>query len=181
VSRLSLPVFRYHPDPLATGSVQESSGLCAACERERGYIYVGPVYAEGDFKGAICPWCIADGSAARRFGASFTDVGGDVPDDVPEAVVAHISTMTPGFVAWQEGHWLYHCGDGCAYLGPTGWDGLEAHPDARAVLMHEHDGYGRTEDESRGYVDGLSVDGDATAYLFRCLVCGAHLAYSDSL
>ena len=38
----------------------------------RGYAYTAGFYAEEDVD-AICPWCIADGSAAARFDGSFTD------------------------------------------------------------------------------------------------------------
>jgi len=45
---LDLPKFKYHPDPIATGSVAESENICACCEQARGYIYSGPVYSEAD-------------------------------------------------------------------------------------------------------------------------------------
>src|SRR5579864_6930514 len=88
------PSSLYHPDPLATGSVEASSASCLACERQRGYIYGGPVYAEEEYEEALCPWCIEDGSAASRFGATFTDIGEGVPDDVPEPVLVEISRRT---------------------------------------------------------------------------------------
>ena len=48
-----------------------------------GLVYVGPVFAaHDDVDGPLCPWCIADGTAAERFEAEFTDVGVDVPDGV---------------------------------------------------------------------------------------------------
>ena len=60
-----LPVFLYHPDPIATGSIQPSATPCKVCGQARGYIYTGPVYTEirNRLDDAICPWCIADGSA----------------------------------------------------------------------------------------------------------------------
>lgn len=36
----------------------------------------------------LCPWCIADGGAGSRFGASFTDgaaLGEDVPPEILRA------------------------------------------------------------------------------------------------
>ena len=39
-----LPIFKYHPDPLKTGSIKPSSAECACCGTSRGYIYAGPVY-----------------------------------------------------------------------------------------------------------------------------------------
>ena len=175
-----LPSFRYHPDPVATGSVERSSAECVACGRCRGYIYVGPVYAEEDHTDAFCPWCIEDGSAAARFDATFTDVGFGVPDGVPRSVLDIVAGSTPGFTSLQQDHWLYHCGDACAFMGAVGREELEDHPDALAVLLHEHDDDGWSNKESKEYVAELSADGDATAYLFRCLVCGTYLAYSDS-
>jgi uncharacterized protein CbrC (UPF0167 family) len=108
----SLPTFRHHPDPVATGSIEASNGTCPCCEQARGFAYVGPVYAEGEVEG-LCPWCIADGSAAERFGAELTEVDGDVP----EPVLVELTTRTPGFIGWQQERWLTHCGDGAAYLG----------------------------------------------------------------
>jgi hypothetical protein len=36
-SPMSLPTFRYHPDPIATGSIIASDETCLCCEQERGY------------------------------------------------------------------------------------------------------------------------------------------------
>ena len=68
-----LPTFRYHPEPLTSGSIVSSDLTCQCCGRARGYIYTGPVYAEEELNEALCPWCIADGSAAGRFQANFVD------------------------------------------------------------------------------------------------------------
>ena len=174
-----LPSFRYYPDPIATGSVEPSERECRACRRARTFIYVGPVYAKEDLTEAFCPWCIADGSAADRFGAHFIDVGWGVPPDVPASVTDEIADRTPGFHSWQQGHWLYHCADGCAFLGVVGSAELESYPDARESLRRECEGYGWGPQEVREYLDALAKDGSPTAYLFRCLVCGAHLGYSD--
>jgi uncharacterized protein len=97
--------------------VVESDASCRACGQARGYVYTGPVYSTEELKDALCPWCIADGSAAETFGAEFTDVGADVPDDVPREVLEELAYRTPGFSGWQQEHWLYHCGDGAAFLG----------------------------------------------------------------
>jgi len=112
-----LPHFRYHPDPVATGSVVESDVVCAACERARGYVYDGPVYGESADDPVICPWCIADGRAARVLGVELTDVGIEVPAGISDAVLEELSTRTPGFTGWQQEHWLFHCDDAAAFLG----------------------------------------------------------------
>jgi len=114
---VELPEFPYHPDPQATGAVVESERRCLVCSTARGYVYTGPVYAVEELADGICPWCIADGTAAERFDAEFTDVGTHVPDDVPREVLEQIARRTPGFSGWQQEHWLYHCGDGAAFEG----------------------------------------------------------------
>jgi hypothetical protein len=88
----SLPSFPYHPDPLATGSVTRSETECICCCCRRGYIYVGPAYPVEDLDDKLCPWCIADGSVAERYEAVFTEVDGQVPVGVVDAV----ETRTPG-------------------------------------------------------------------------------------
>ncbi|WP_199753281.1 CbrC family protein [Actinoplanes sp. ATCC 53533] len=50
--------------------------------------------------------------------ADFSDAV-DVPDDVPAHVIEEITRRAPGFRGWQQESWLYHCGDGAAFLGPT--------------------------------------------------------------
>jgi hypothetical protein len=174
----ALPAFRYHPDPVGTGSVEPSSAACAACGRQRRLIYTGPVYAVEDLGRAICPWCIAEGRAAELFEAMFTDSAG-APADVPMPVIEEIVRRTPGFIAWQQQHWLYHCGDGCAFLGVVGRGELDPYPDAVEALLHEHDQDGWAAEDSRAYVSRLTASGQPTAYLFRCLHCGTCLAFSD--
>jgi len=176
----TLPVFRYHPDPVRTGSVKESATTSVVCGRSRNVVYCGSVYAVEERDEKICPRCIADGTAAQRLHAEFTDVGWGVPDDVPTAVLEEVSRRTPGFSAWQQDHWLYHCSDACAFLGRVGRAELDRHPDALDMLIHENDSFGWTPERSRRFVDSLDANGEATAYLFRCLACGRHLAYSDS-
>jgi uncharacterized protein CbrC (UPF0167 family) len=126
----TLPMFKYHPDPLRTGSVVRSDTQCVSCGKVRGYVYVGPVYAIKDYDDCICPWCIADGSAHARLNATFHDEsgvgGGGEWDDVPEEVVEEIAWRTPGFNAWQQEQWWTHCGDGAKFLGCVGHDELTA-------------------------------------------------------
>lgn len=123
---MTLPTFRYHPDPIATGSVATSGAVCRACNRARGYIYTGPVYAEIELEDALCPWCIADGSAAARFTAEFVDPAGVGDygrwDAVPAAVVDEDAKRTPAFTGWQQERWWTHCGDAAMFLGYSDFD-----------------------------------------------------------
>ena len=91
-----------------------------------------------------------------------------------------MTTRTPGFSGWQQEHWLYHCGDGAAFLGAAGWPELEKHPDALDKVREELPRGVWSSDEVEAYLRALYKDGSPTAYLFRCRHCGTHLAYSDS-
>src|SRR5918992_4376302 len=104
MSDVGLPAFRYHPDPLETGSIKVSEDMCVCCERARGFLYTGPVYAEDELDDALCPWCIADGSAHDRFDAEFTDAAGVGLgwELVPDEVVEEVAHRTPGFTGWQQ-------------------------------------------------------------------------------
>lgn len=174
--------FRYHPDPVTTGSAISSESACDICGVARGFIYNGPIF--GEQPEALCLHCIASGRAAVTLGrpdgpAEFTDVGVEVPEGVPDQVLAEVAHRTPGFRGWQQERWLYHCHDAAAFLGPVGFPELERHPDALDMVLHENDEYGWSAQQCRAYVQQLSKVGDATAYLFRCLSCGKYLAYSD--
>ena len=181
-SLTSLPTFRYHPDPLATGSIAESTAVCRSCHRATGYVYTGPVYAEEELAESLCPWCIADGSAASRFDAEFTDPQGIGDngrwDAVPTAVVEEVVARTPGFSGWQQERWWTHCGDAAQYLGRAGRAELLARwPTAVDVLRDEA---GLKESEWDDYLANLDAEGSPTAYVFKCRHCARLGGYSDS-
>jgi uncharacterized protein CbrC (UPF0167 family) len=177
-SPADLPRFRYHPDPVATGSVVRDDAQCEVCGQARGYRYDGPIHSQQDVED-LCPWCIADGTAAERFDAEFTDVMWNVPSDVPADVTEEVQRRTPGFSGWQQERWLHHCGDAAAFLGAVGARELADIPDAIEALREEGGSFQWPAEQIGEYIDSLDKDGQPTAYLFRCHVCGMHLAYSD--
>ena len=176
-----LPSFRYHPDPLATGSVVESQAECRCCGRVRGYVYSGPVYAAENLDDELCPWCIADGSAAQRFDAVFADAAANAPVDVPADVLEVVDRRTVGFCGWQQEQWLFHCQDACAFLGPVGAADLGLLPSSvRAAVQSALRSDGLDHDAVGVVLSRLDRRSGPTAYLFGCLHCGMHLAYWDS-
>lgn len=178
----ALPWFTYHPDPVATGSVVESEKQCKACGRARGYIYVGPVYGREDLDEALCPWCIADGTARTQFQVEFVDpacVGGGNWDVAPREVVEEIAYRTPGFAGWQQERWFVHCADAAVFLGPAGHADLERYGAelVQAVLAES----GVSESDWGSYLAGMDRnDGPVTAYVFKCRHCGALGGYADT-
>jgi uncharacterized protein len=177
-----LPSFRYHPNPVATGAISAEPDMpCLGCNRIRGYIYKGAVFTEKNFilDDHLCPWCIADGTASRLFGATFNDTG--ELDGIADAVRDEIERRTPGFNGWQQEKWLGCCGDGAAFLGTAGAaelqrDFAEAVPMVKGYLRSEFD---LSKEDAEEFFDGLSKEEEPTAYMFRCLHCQKYLAYVD--
>lgn len=180
VDRDRLPSFRYHPDPVSTGSVVVDEVDCVCCGERRAFVYAGPVYSVHDVRRVLCPWCIADGRAAEMFDAQFTDVFWRVPDDVGAEATEEVLRRTPGFSGWQQERWLHHCGDAAEFHGPVGATDLAELPDALVHLRSELASGPWSAADVALYLQALSRDGQPTGYLFRCRHCGTHLAYSDS-
>lgn len=179
---MPLPHFKYHPDPVATGHIEESEIECACCGKVRGYVYTGPVYGEGDYDGRICPWCIADGSAHERLGASFTDEvgvgGGGLWDEVPQETVEEVAYRTPGFCGWQQEKWWTHCGDAAMFIGRAGHKELEELGPAAIEAIRESTGLDAGP-EWEQFLLALDKEGSPTAYMFRCPKCGLLGGYQD--
>ncbi|WP_329331530.1 CbrC family protein [Streptomyces sp. NBC_00663] len=172
-----LPAFRYHPDPLASGSIRASAETCACCGRAMGWIYTATFYTAHEVSGPFCPWCIADGSAAARFDGEFMDAYG--LDGVSEQILHEVSRRTPGFHAWQDPHWLVHCHDAAAFIGEVGYTELAAHPEALDQLRQDLR-IGGWHDPAQLEQFLTHLGEAATAMLFRCTICGTHLAYVDA-
>jgi uncharacterized protein CbrC (UPF0167 family) len=177
----ALPTFRHHPDPLRSGSIVASSATCRCCERRRGFVYAGPVYAESDdLDDALCPWCIADGSAHERFDATFVDTEA-FTGDIPITTMATVTERTPGYAAWQQERWPVCCGDATAFLTPLGIDELRAtHRElegpALSFIIYELRISGGA---ATRMLNALRRDESPTAYLFRCLTCEQHHLHVD--
>ena len=158
----ALPEFRYHPDPVASGSITRSVTPCIVCGLSRGWRY-GPV------QHGVCPWCLAEGTAAAQL---EWDGHSEIEGDLPASVVNEIALRTPWFVTWQGSRWLAHCDDAAAFVAPVGWEELKDKPTAIRCLVE--DGW---PEDSLHYLD---PDSDTVAYLFRCLHCRKYLAFADA-
>jgi uncharacterized protein CbrC (UPF0167 family) len=176
-----LPQFRYHPDPVATGSIVPSSVECLACGKSRGWIYVGSAYCHAEVDERICPWCIADGTAHSVFGIEFVDslgVGGygrwTTP---PKAVVDEICFRTPSFAGWQQEQWFTHCNDAAKFVGCAGKLELESLDRAALDCIKAESGY--DDEQWTLYFNQMDLNHGPTAYLFRCQHCGVWGGYSD--
>jgi len=168
---MELPVFRYHPDPLASGSIIASDLQCRCCRERRGYVYTGPVYVEEELQDSLCPWCIADGSAYGRFQANFVDVEA-FPEGTPSEAMDEIVRRTPGFATWQGERWPQCCGDATAFQSPMGIEELRRQPGAESfALSHIIYEMQISGGAAKRLLDSLRRGSGPTAYLFECLQC----------
>ena len=167
----SLPTFKYHPDPIATGVIESIDIDCVCCGQSRGYIYIGPVYSIADLEDSyICPWCIADGSAAAKFNANFSDDAPLLDAGLSQSIVDEVTTRTPAYTSWQQGEWLSHCNDGCEFHGDASVKDVEkASPATKAQWMTH---YKQGEKDWQWVSDGYRSGGGSALYKFICRHCG---------
>lgn len=179
---MDLPSFRYHPDPLASGSVVPSSDPCVVCGEERGFLYEGPLYCEDDRDGSVCPWCIADGSAHRELDATFVDSEA-FTDDVPAAVVEAITERTPGFASWGSDQWPACCNDAAAFIQSAGIKEIRAIDPTleSAALDHIVRQMGVSGTAATRLLNALDRERGPTAHVFRCLRCRAYRFEIDAV
>lgn len=167
--------FRYHPDPHATGAFEATEDACECCGETRELRYTGSVYAVANVEN-LCPWCIADGSAATRFDASFVSWGASPEDasvgEISSEVYARITTRTPGFSSVQEERWLAHCGDACEFHGAARTSDFLRISDAEIERLEANSSM-RREDVEERRVEAGSGDADEDYFFkFVCRQCG---------
>ena len=169
---MNLPAFRYHPDPLASGSVIEAKTVCKCCHQARGYVYTGPAYSEEELGDALCPWCIADGSAHANFDVTFVDSEA-FTDTIAETIQADVVERTPGYNAWQGERWPVCCGDATAFIQPAGSKELRDRFREQESALQSHISHGMkiSGDAASRLMASLDRVAGPTVFLFRCLRC----------
>ena len=160
-----LPTFRYHPDPLATGSFKEGEPkTCPSCGEDHTIYYALRPYCVEEIR-HLCPTCISTGRAAQKFEAEFiqdADWQGVMDKEKDQLLFC----QTPGYSS---------CQDYCAYMGTVGTRELEEMGIAEQVL-EEYE----ARDEFQDVAEYLVKDGDMCGYLFRCLHCEQYHLWVDA-
>ncbi|MEP6835304.1 MAG: CbrC family protein [Gemmatimonas sp.] len=178
----SLPTLRYHVDPVASGSVVASNNNRRRCKKVRGFIYTGPAYSDEELDDALCPWCIADGSAFEKFDATFVDSEA-FDGDASEESMSTICERTPGFNAWQSEQWPSCCGEPAAFLTPASYDDIQKRfPRLEGTLMmYIVQKMGISGSAATRTLESLKRDQSPTAFVFKCLHCDGMPAYVDAV
>jgi len=164
---MPLPKFRYHPDPLATGSIKPSTAVCDCCGEARGFEYTASFYTRQKPKPILCPWCIESGDAARKYDGAFSD---DYPlQDLAPEIVQEVCQRTPGYNSWQQEVWQSHCNDACEFLGDAELEELRAlaGDDLAAQLKRS----GMKDQHWTSLVAKYQKGGSPAVYKFACRHC----------
>ncbi len=174
----SLPYFKYHPEPLKTRMFKEKKEKCPICKKYREIIYVGPFYSEKEVKN-LCPWCIKDGSAAKKYNGAFYDSESVEKDFGNSKNLDELIYRTPGYKGWQQEYWLSHCEDFCQFLGYVRWKEInELKDELKADIEKLRTEMGLKLDE---FEKSLYDGGFSQGYLFQCLKCGKYRLSCDTL
>ena len=174
--------FKYHPNPIETGAFKEGeTAVCDSCGKGTKIYYTGPFYAVEEIS-ALCPFCILSGDAAEKFDGLFQDsysIERGHPSDLSsfdnEDAIKEVTTKTPGYQSWQQGVWLSHCNDLCAFIGYVGWDNIKDKLDGFVDLEADIGGT-----ENMAYIKNNLVNGGSMqGYLFQCLHCKKYRLHLD--
>ncbi len=154
-----LPAFRFYPGCYADEMFRASTRACAVCGQARGWEYVGATYGRDPPKNP-CPWCIADGSAAKladcEFGA-FNDVG-----ETDEALRDEVASRTPKPLSWQDFTWPVSNQGPMIYEGRIDFATVKNDPPRLAALR-------AAVSDEKTMSDFVSKDGDINVLMFRSL------------
>lgn len=174
---MQLPDFKYHPDPLSTGSIKASPAACDCCGHARGFAYAASFYSAQVDSPTLCPWCIASGEAAKKYDGMFSD---DYPlraAGVAEDIIREVCARTPGYNSWQQEVWQCHCNDACAFHGDADPAELRAlSKEEMTDLLHQNT---MREDQWCAFIDGYRKGGNPAVYKFVCCHCRKPTYYLD--
>lgn len=171
-----IPNFKYNPNALRLGIIKKEKTNCPVCGQTRDFVYAGPFYAVDEVEG-ICPWCIKDGLAAKKYDGEFQDSESYEPTDKEEYLI-ELTTRTPGYSGWQQERWLSHCGDFCALKDYVDWADIKDLKDELTDDINQiKTDYGLKQGDLEKY---LVRNGSMQGYLFQCLHCKKHRLTIDT-
>ncbi len=175
----NLPVFRFMASPVVALQFEGSDAVCDCCTRPAGLRYKGTIYGHAPDTHSVCPWCIADGTVADKWQASFNEVDPRSPCDA--SAKSEVECRTPGFLTWQDLWIPVCCGMPTEFLGDAGWDELSGAWTGAVSSLLAEGCPGENESERSEFLRSLRAGGNPGAYVFRCLSCAALVGRWDCL
>lgn len=201
-----IPNFKYHPDPLKTKNAEEKNFQCICCDKEKNITYVAGIYTSLDVdREELCLDCIYDGSAARKFDATFTILPYSIEEKIfnedPETKeykyfyqdikqndleiskedLEEFHERTPGYISWQEQIWLTHCRNICSFHGD--FDPIELQQvyqdEENKSYLKESLGCNDQELNEIIFAYNPKKSTQPSFYKFKCLACKKVLAHTD--
>jgi uncharacterized protein CbrC (UPF0167 family) len=167
-----IPKFKYCPDTIKTNILTVGgSEVCNCCGETVDVYYEGSFYSIQDVD-CLCPECISNGVAAKKFDGEFQQDLFNDENVVNEQYRDEILHRTPSYISWQGSNWPAHCDDYCEFLGDAGWDKLE-----ELEIQDNFENF--TGFDIKELKEYLSPNGSLCGYLFRCLKCGQYCLYAD--
>lgn len=165
--------FKYHPNIYNDDILINEDGICQCCGHKTDQ-YIEHIYSAENLD-CICLECISNGSAAKKFDATFVSSAETVTDREKQD---ELFCRTPGYLGWQDEYWLACCDDYCQYIGRVGMSELNEMENGEEILQEylmRDDAY--SEDVVR---DCMHKEGDMSGYLFKCLHCGKYHLWVDA-
>jgi uncharacterized protein CbrC (UPF0167 family) len=166
---------------------------CAVCHKETDYVYNGPFYTGNNLK-CICPLCIKDGTAAKKYNGVFQGSveyknetisicyldeaqrflfikGDEEIDPIDDDKLNELFFNTPGYTSWQEPIWLSHCNEFCAFI---------KYIDKEEIISRAEELKDEIKQIENFYGINIQELSDAIGfYLFQCLKCGKYRIHKD--
>ena len=174
----ALPTFPLFDNAPLSRVLVRSEQPCDCCGKATGWTYTGPFYTAED-EPTLCPWCIADGSAAEKFEGTFND--GLHPDSKAKLAKPDldlIDTRTPGFQSWQGNQWLACCDKPCVFMGDANANDLAGRWKDLVPALREDLG-GALEDDFDDWLENAEHGGSPAVYVFQCPTCSKRHFYWD--
>jgi uncharacterized protein CbrC (UPF0167 family) len=172
---MDLPIFTYNPHPLKNNCIIKSDKVCQVCNKKIGYIVTSIMATAFDNIYDICPWCIADGSACRKYNGEFVYYIENAKN-ISKEILDTISCKTVSFPAHQELTWLTHCNDGCEFHG------FATPADFQSISREERNRLSKVEYLSDIHIKELELEElEELPYCqkFVCIHCGEVKLSSD--
>ena len=163
-----LPTFPLFADPMREGSLKRTNLPCDLCGKTRGCLYKWTKSARDESLEArsICPWCIADGTAAK-LGIRFhlACLGYSLADK------ELLEGCTPGYSSWYDNFWETCCGRPCVFLGRAEPSDLRGRWASAVPSIFSSCKF--SDQRIEQLIDLMDPESSPCAYVFQCRECGA--------